>query len=208
MNKMFYWSLLLSLMLMISCGSEDDDNDDVVEVTPPVEREEETRDNDNDENAPNRTIRWSAIELLTDDPWIEMYTQTLRMDLNRRPVIITGAFVDEPDEETTGETKTCNFQVTLSEAEADKLEAKADKLRLCTEDTSGEEEEVIDGAFNTITVTDNQGNVSTGTKFKYYDVHMRQTWVCKGRSSFYKYLKKVVKEDMPANCPDQDLRRF
>ncbi len=179
----------LSLFLAISCGSDNDDNDDVT-VTPP--REEENDD---------VVSKYTSVLLKADDDFISMYNHSLRLDLGRRPVIVAGNFSDAPNEEMEGPTVACTFQVTLSEAQADKVERLANRLKFCSRDAEIEEE-VTYSDLQMIEATDRSGNTTRAFKRYFGDSHPAdQTWICKGRSSFYSYVKSVVRSKVPANCP-------
>lgn len=194
MNKKYFWGVLLSMLILASCGSgDDDDNDDPVVTNPPVQEE-----TDNNGDQPNRTIRYSAVVVEGDDSLD--YRHNIRMDLNRRPVIITGNVNDAGGN--------CNFAITLTEAQADKLEARADRLRLCTRDGDIPAEDIAIDGGDWITLTDVQGNTTSGDKYLWTDDDMDQTYICKGRSSFYSYVRQLVRSGAPASCPTGFTKRI
>ncbi len=190
----------LFLSLVISCGSDNDNDDDNVTVTPPTTPEEEE-----DRNVPSK---FSTITLRSDDNFVLNYEHSLRLDLGRRPVIIVGNFKDEPDEEMEGETVACTFQLNLTEAQADKVERLANRLKFCTRNVEIEEE--IDfSELQTIEATDTSGLTTFAYKnFMGESFPDDQTWICGGKSAFYSYVKSVVARKVPANCPAGAVRKF
>ncbi|MES2527298.1 MAG: hypothetical protein V4598_09425 [Bdellovibrionota bacterium] len=190
----------LFLSLIISCGSDNDDNDDDVTVTPPTTPEEEEED-----NVPSK---YSSIILGTDDLYVKNYEHSLRLDLGRRPVLVTGNFKDSPDEGSVGETKQCDFQVSLTESQADNVERLANRLKFCSRDIEIEEE-VDFGELRTIAVTDRNGVTTTAYKYDLGETFPDdQTWICGGRSAFYSYVKAVVSRKVPVNCPPGAIKKF
>ena len=189
-------TLGFSLLLTVACGKDDDGNGNSG-GQPPQQREE-------DRPAPgNRKIQYSSIEIdtFTDQ---DGFDRKLRMDLNRRPVIITGNFSDMKEED--GTPTGCAFQVTLTEQQADQLEKRADKLKLCTRNNAGEDGEVYYLELQEITLTDNQGNKKSGQKYYFEDsTQTDQTYLCRGRAPFYSYVKKMLAPKLPLNCPANAL---
>jgi hypothetical protein len=184
-NMRFLMSFFLLSFLSVSCGEDNTDNDN--NTVPPQE-----------ETAPSEQIRWSRVELHSQDGFIDFYDHSLSVDLNRRPVIVDGSFKDE---------KSCSFSITLTEGQADRLEREADDLDTCTEEND-DGDVIIEGATNTITLTDRNRNVTEAYKNKYRDFDVTQTWLCKGKSSFYSYLKDVVQDKLPDGCPSGALEKF
>lgn len=195
----FLFPYLILALMAVGCGSEDSSDND--NNTVPPQEETETPGTE-----PNEIIRWSRIELRSQDAFIDFYDHSLAMDLNRRPVIVTGNFRDDPDY-GEGEIKSCTFSITLNESEADRLESEADDLDVCQEEHD-DGDVIIDGATNMITLTDRSGNVTEAFKNKYQDLDISQTWLCKGKSSFYSYLKSAIGDKLPDECPPGALKKF
>ncbi|HXH29541.1 MAG TPA: hypothetical protein VNJ01_01900 [Bacteriovoracaceae bacterium] len=190
-------ALVFSLLLTMSCGKDGDDNSTAAGNPPPQQREEETP------GTGNRKIQYSSIETDTTTD-MEGYSRKIHMDLNRRPVILTGNFSDMANED--GTPNGCTFQLTLTEQQADQLEKRADRLKFCTREHEGEDGEVYYLEFKEITLTDNQGNQKTGQKFLFEEnIEIDQTYLCQGRSAFYSYVKKILKTKLPVNCPANAL---
>ncbi len=194
----------LFLFIAVSCGSDNDDDDDSVTTTPPTTNEED-REEEEDNNVPSK---YSSIILRADDDFFLNYSHSLRLDLGRRPVLVTGNFKDDPDEETEGQTRQCDFQVSLTEAQADRVERLANRLKFCSRDIEIEEE-VTYSELQTIAVTDRNGVTTNAFKYDFGEDHPAdQTWICGGRSAFYSYVKSVVSRKVPVNCPPGAVRKL
>lgn len=195
--------LILSALTVVSCGSDNDEKEDSPSNTAAPQEEEE--------DDTNRNIRYSAIVLEENCGFWTDCDFTVRSDLNRRPVILTANFIDNgfphnedlPNEIDVGQ---CNFQVTLTEAEADRLESLADKLRICRVENTPTADRGFDGLFT----TDSSGREFMVYKFRDggQEEEGEVNYLCAGRSAFYNYMGKLIVPEAPADCPSGYKRLF
>lgn len=191
----------LSLFLAISCGSDNDDDNDTPSVTTPTNEDDRQNEDDNDDVV----SKYTSVVINANGFYEPSYNHRLRADLGRRPVIITGNFEQEFVEGAPAAT--CSFSVTLTEAQADRLERLANKLKICKNDKSGEE--IVDFEENDlIYVTGRNGATTEAFKSYIGDFDMAFNWLCGGRSAFYSNMKALVRNKIPANCPAGALSEF
>ena len=203
--KLSFLLCLLSLFLFVACGSDNDD-DDSVTTNPPTTNEDDREEEEDDADAP---VRYTALLFEANGFYDLTYEHKLRADLGRRPVILTGNFSQTPELEQDGEAKSCSFQVTLTETQADRLEKLANRVRLCSRDYEFEDEIVDFSELSTLTVTERNGRSTEAYKYDLgSDINMDQTWICRGRANLYSYVKSLVSKKTPANCPDEALSKF
>ena len=181
----FLLPLFLIALLATSCGEDNTDNES---PTVPAREEEAAV-----------PVRWSRIQLLTDDGFIEFYNHRLSMELNQRPLIITGVFQDEED--------SCNFSVTLTDRDANQLEEEADDLDVCT-DEGVDNDVIIEGPSSVIALTDLNGNTINANKNEIRDFDVSQVWLCEGKRTFYSTINRLLTGRIPAECPDDAIEKF
>ncbi len=197
--------ILFCALMIVSCGrGNDDDNEANPVANVPLE-----------EANTNRRIRYTSIVLEENCGFWTDCDFTIRADYNRRPVILTANFVDDgwptdqpaPDGgvDTISEG-TCNFQVTLTETQADHLEAFADKLRFCQEENTP----TADGGFDGLFSTDTSGKESMVYKFKDrgQEEEGKISYICAGRAGYYNYMRKIIFSKAPDHCPSGYKRLF
>lgn len=202
--------LILPALLSVSCGSDNDDDDD---RTPVINVPEEEFEDESD-NDVNRTIRYTSVVMEENCGFWTDCDFTIRADYNRRPVILTANFVDNgwphhedlPEGQNEIDVGSCNFQVTLSEAEADKLEGFADKLRICEIENTPTADRGFDGLF----MTDTAGTEAMVYKFPRggQEEEGKISYLCGGRQGYYSYMKKLIVPKAPEECPDGYQRLF
>lgn len=203
--KLSFLLCLLSLFLFVACGSDNDDDDSVTE-NPPTTNEDD-RENEEDDN--NAQVRYTALLFEANGFYDLTYEHKLRADLGRRPVIITGNFSQTPELPEDGEAKSCAFQVRLTEAQADRLETLANRVRYCSRDYEFEDEIVDFSELSTLTLTERNGRTIEAYKYDLgSNISMDQTWICRGRANLYSYVKSILSRKVPENCPDEALRKF
>ena len=197
--------MLLSLFLAVSCGSDNEDSEGTTSV--PIDEEEADTDTDH-------SIRYTAVTIEENCGFWTDCDFSVRGDYNRRPVILTAHFVDNgwPGDEEVPEggepidIGTCDFQVTLSEAEAGRLEGLADKLRICQVENTP----TADGGFDGLFVTDRSGRDTM--VYKHRDGGQEEegkiNYLCGGQRAYYSYLRKLIVPRAPADCPDAYQRLF
>lgn len=195
--------LIITLsFITVSCGSDNhaSDNTPVITNAP--------QDNVAREEDDVRTVRFSSVVLEKNCGFWTDCDFIVRSDLNRRPLILTASFVDNgfPTEDEVIDEGQCRFVVTLSEAEADQLEALADRLRIC----QFENTPTADGGFDGLFMTSSSGKESMVYKFKDRgeEEEGKVNYLCSGRSGFYNYIKKLIVPRAPASCPSGYKRLF
>lgn len=181
----------LILLTIFSCGEDNTDNDD---NTVPFRQEEAAN-----------PVRWSRIDLQTVDGFLNFYDHRLSMDLNKRPLIVTGTFQDKPLEDE--DLESCTFTVTLTDSEAIRLEEEADDLDVCTEEGT-DNDVIIEGPSNVISLTDLSGNTITANKNKFGDFDIDQVWLCEGKRTFYSAVTGILRGRLPGDCPEDALDQF
>lgn len=199
--------IILTLFMIVSCGSDNDDDDNTPVTNRPDDREEEEDE--------NRTIRYTSVVLEENCGYWTDCDFTVRGDFNRRPVLLIANFVDNgfptdqpaPEGETDSiDEGTCNFTVTLSESEADRLEAAADKLRFCRVENNPTADRGFDGLFATST------SGVESMVYKYRDGGQEEegkiSYICAGRATYYKEVEKLIVPKAPAECPNGYKRLF
>ncbi len=192
----------LSLFLAVSCGSDNDNSD-----KDPVAQTEQPQNEDDPTPAPSR---YSEIKLQTTQHVGPFFDHTLQMDLGRRPVFFSANFQAQPGEITIPEAiRACNFQFTISDVQATKLEALGNRLRFCKRDWEFEDEQVDSTGSNTIRATEQNGTVTEAYKNDLgRDLHIDQTWLCAGKTAFYNYVKTLTRPKVPDSCPPGALSKF
>lgn len=170
--------LVLSVLFVASCGNNKH------ESSP-------TTNFPQNENEPvSGKSRYSEILIEENCGFWTDCDFTVRSELNRRPVILDAGFVDNVGPEI-GE---CNFQVILSDPQADRLEVLADQLRFCQVDNFPDSPDGFDGLF---------ASTTSGKEFM-----VSKKDLCAGRTKFYNYLKTLILPKAPETCPSSYLRLF
>ena len=188
---MKFLRLIFFGLLLCSCGEDNTDNEN-----PTVPRREEEVE---------FPVRWSRIDLQTQDGFLEFYDHKMSMNLNVRPFVITGSFQDRPFGDD--DLESCTFSVTLTDADATRLEEEADDLDVCTEE-GVDNDIIIEGPSNVISLTDLSGNTIRANKTEYQEFDIDQTWLCEGERTFYSTIRSTLLGRLPADCPDDALEKF
>lgn len=199
---------ILSALLMVSCGSDNDDNDDSSGGADVPETELPQAEED-----ANEPIRYSSVVMEENCGFWTDCDFIIRADYNRRPVILTANFIDNGWPENDGvpeeaeiDIGSCNFQVTLTEEQADKLESFADRLRICEVQNTPTTDRGFDGLFMTN---------SSGREFMVYknrnggqEEEGKINYLCGGRRGYYDYMKNLIVPRAPEECPEGYKRLF
>lgn len=178
-------SFIILGLLISSCGEDNSDNDD--NTVPPRQEERES------------PIRWTKIELVSEDGFIDYYFHSLSMEFNRDPVIIDGSFETEDRE--------CTFSIPLTEAEAQRLTLAGEDLGTCVDDIDDGDIRIT-RPTNSIFLTDRNAVETVAFKDRFTDLPLAQTWLCRGKENFYSTLKSLMQEKLPEECPPDALERF
>ena len=187
--------LLLTLFTLISCGGGSDKSNNSSGPTSVPQSEAEP-------STPR--ILYSAIVLEENCGFWTDCDFMIRTDFNQRPVVLAANFVDNNfSHEENGQ---CEFEVTLTEEEALRLEALTDKLRFCRVKNNP----TADGGFDGLFATD-----AAGENFMVYKFHNGGqeeegdiNYLCSGRSAFYNYVNSLIVPKTPAECPAGYKRLF
>lgn len=177
-------SLIFLGLLLSSCGEDNTDNE-----SPTVPRREEEAE---------FPVRWSRIDLQTQDGFIDFYDHRISMELNQRPFIITSTFQDEAN---------CDFSIILTDRDATQLEEEADDLDVCTRE-GVDNDVIIEGPSNVISLTDLSGNTIKANKNELREFDVNQVWLCEGERTFYSSLRATLLGRLPPECPNDALEKF
>lgn len=182
--------ILLFILLVVSCGKSHDGKSG---NTPRPEEREEGQ----------ITIRYNAVAVEKNCGFWTDCDFMVRAEFNQRPIILNSHFVNNSLPDEIGK---CDFEVTLSEAEALQLEKLADKLRICKVRNNPTFDRGFDGLF----ITDRNGKENLVYKYKDggQEENGRVNYLCAGREAYYQYLRSLVEPAAPPECPDSYKRLF
>ncbi len=193
-------SILLMAIVCVSCSKGDDNNSNNTQR----EQQENPAPNPTPAPAPapSTPVQYSAFQMNEQFyGFSDLDTDfEIKMQFNKRPLVITSNFL----ENTTNDfgdilsVQKCNFSFNLTNEEADKLESYAKKIKIC----EFYNQEIADGAFSSLDVTDSQGKVKSVLRYKSSEVTGKHLYLCGGKKMLYQYVGDLVKARAPVDCPE------
>jgi hypothetical protein len=187
--KISYLFSALSLIVFLSCGRASDKKSSQTEAALPAIPDAEDAG----------TSRFLSLELEANSFYDQSYQHSLRIDIGRRPVIVFGHFFS---------TSNCSFEVTLSDEEANKLEAATNRIRFCSAKAKNHNVNADIQSTQALTAIFRSGKVVDAFMNSQNNPGVNQTWVCGGKEIFYQTLQTVIGGKVPGSCPAGALSQF